>query len=435
MLEEAGVKPSRKLGQNFLCDPNLARAIVEDMGLPDGAAVVEVGPGTGALTGYLPDLARRVILVEYDARLAEALEERFRGEERVEVHHADAVRFDTRRLFRHRPLWLLGNLPYSAGGAILRNFLDRPSPCDGAVLMLQKEVVGRLMARPRTKDYGVLSLVVQSQWDVEVVRQVPPEAFWPRPQVDSTVVRLTPRRDPLPAHDFRLFDSLVRRGFAQRRKQLHKQMPDDPPWPEVAERIGVKPTVRAEELTLEQWIEVSRIYDRNPLAQNPQRDDEIFDVVDAANRVTGQATRAEVHGRGLLHRAVHVLVFNRKGEVFLQRRSRFKDVHPGLWDTSAAGHLDAGEDYPEAAVRELAEELGIRGAEPVEIARIDACPETGNEFVRLYRAEHSGAVRWPCAEIEVGMWMPPGEVDAWTRARPEDFASGFLKCWKVWRQS
>jgi len=361
------------------------------------------------------------------------LKERFQDEERVEVHQADAVRFDTRRLFRHRPIWLLGNLPYSAGGAILRNFLDPPSPCDGAVLMLQKEVADRLMARPRTKDYGVFSLIVQSQWDVEVVRQAPPEAFWPRPQVDSTVIRLTPRRELLPAFDFRLFDSLVRRGFAQRRKQLRKQMPNDPPWPEVVARIGVKPTVRAEELSLEEWIEVSRIYDHNPLAQNAQRGDEIFDVVDGENRVVAQVTRAEVHAEGLLHRAVHVLVFNRKGEVFLQRRSRLKDVHPGLWDTSAAGHLDAGEDYPEAAVRELKEELGISGAQPVEIARIAACPETGNEFVRLYRVEHSGALRWPAAEIETGLWMPPDQVDAWTRARPKDFATGFLECWKVFR--
>jgi 16S rRNA (adenine1518-N6/adenine1519-N6)-dimethyltransferase len=385
------------------------------------------------LTEHLPERARRVILVEYDARLAEALKERFRGEERVEVHQADAVRFDIRRLFRHRPLWLLGNLPYSAGGAILRNFLDPPSPCDGAVLMLQKEVVGRLTARPRTKDYGVLTLIVQSQWDVEVVRQAPPGAFWPRPQVDSTVIRLTPRREVLPVFDFRLFDSLVRRGFAQRRKQLRKQMPDAPPWPEVAERIGVDPTVRAEELSLEEWVGVSRVYDRNPLAQNAQRGDEVFDVVDWENRVVGQATRGEVHAKGLLHRAVHVLVFNRKGAVFLQRRSRLKDVHPGLWDTSAAGHLDAGEDYPEAAARELEEELGISGVQPEEIARIPACPETGHEFVRLYRVEHSGALRWPAAEIEAGLWMPPEEVDAWSRARPEDFATGFLECWKAWR--
>jgi 16S rRNA (adenine1518-N6/adenine1519-N6)-dimethyltransferase len=432
-LDEAGVIPSRKLGQNFLCDPNMARAIVEDMELPEGATVVEVGPGTGALTEHLPGRTRRTILVEYDARLAAALKERFRGEEDVEVHDADAARFDTRRLFRHRPVHLLGNLPYSSGGAILRNFLDPPSPCDGAVLMLQREVVERMMARPRTKEYGMLTLVVRNHWDIEIVRRVPPEAFWPRPQVESTVIRLRPRREPLPVHDFRLFTSLVKRGFAQRRKQMRKQMPAEPPWEEVAERIGVAPTARAEELGLEQWVQLSRIYDRNPLGQDAQRDDEVFDVVDAEDRVTGQATRAEVHSKGLMHRAVHVLVFNRKGDLFLQRRSRLKDVHPGLWDTSAAGHLDTGEDYPEAAARELEEELGISGAAPVEIGRIAACLATGNEHVRVFRVEHPGKVRWPCGEIEVGVWMPPGEVDAWTHARPGDFAGGFLKCWELFR--
>ena len=433
VLEEAGVHPSRQMGQNFLCDPNLARAIVDALGVGAGDAVVEVGPGTGALTEHLVGRVRRLVLVEFDARLAGALERRYAGVAGVEVHHADGAQFDTRRLFRHRPIHLLGNLPYSAGGAIMENFLSSPSPLASAVLMLQKEVVGRVMARPRTKDYGLLTLRVARSWDAELLRVVPPEVFHPRPRVESAVMRLVPRRVPLPVHDARWFDRLLRMGFAQRRKQLHKQLPPVPPWGEVASALGVAPTARAEELSLEQWVELARIYDDHGAPKEGQSADEWFDVVDEDNQVTGRATRQEVHRLGLRHRAVHIFVFNRRGELFLQKRSRLKDHYPGAWDSSAAGHLDAGEDYHPAMVRELREELGIETHEAQEIGRVPACPETGWEHVRIFRVVHEGPVRFPCGEIEDGLWLAPEEIAAWIAARPDDFAPGFLACWEVCR--
>ena len=433
-LAAAGVVPSRRLGQNFLCDGNLARAIVDDLALPAGANVVEVGPGLGALTRHLAGRVGRLVLIEYDERLAGVLERAWGGTPGVEVWQRDAARVDARRLFRHRPLHMLGNLPYAAAGAILRNMLGRPSPCDGAVVMLQREVAGRLLARPRSKEYGVLTLLVGGDWEVEPVRDVPPAVFHPRPQVDSAVVRLRRRGGGLPVHDARLFASLVKRGFAERRKQLRKRMPDCPPWDEVARRLGVPATVRAEELGLAEWVELARVYDPQPAGRGGQRDDELFDVVDADDRPVGRATRAQVHREGLCHRAVHLFVFNRRGELFLQQRSRLKDVDPRCWDSSAAGHLDAGEDYPQAAVRELAEELGIEGTEPREVARIAACAENGWEHVRLFRLEHGGPVRWPCVEVEAGAWFPPAEVAAWVSACPADFARGFLKCWEAFQQ-
>ena len=130
---------------------------------------------------------------------------------------------------------------------------------------------------------------------------------------------------------------------------------------------------------------------------------------------------------------MHVVLLNKRGEVFLQKRSRLKDVHPGTWDTSASGHLDAGEDYETAAARELEEELGQYGAELKRVAKIGACLATGWEFVGLYQARQTGVVRFPCSEIEYGLWIAPEEVDAWIARRPEDFATGFLECWKVWR--
>lgn len=432
-LDALGVTPSKKLGQNFLVDENVARWIVGQLDVRPGETVVEVGPGTGALTEHVVELADRVVLVEFDARLADGLAKKFAGESKVEVHHCDGARFDVRRLFKHRPVKLLGNLPYSAGGAIMRNFMKRPSPVEKAVLMLQKEVIDRIIAVPRTKAYGVLSLRMQSEWASKPVKTIPPEAFFPRPLIDSTMMVCEPRGNDLPVYDARLFDELVRRGFSQRRKQVKKQLPDTVDWQGAAEAIGAPVTARAEEISLEQWVELARIYDDHPLKNTPQQGDEVFDVVDENDRVQRQETRDKVHRENLLHRAVHVFVFNKRKELFLQKRSRLKDAHPGVWDSSAAGHLNAGEHYKTTAVRELEEELGISNAELQEVASLAACANTGWEHVRLYLARHDGAVRFPCSEIEAGEWFPLDEVRTWTQARPQDFASGFIECWNVFQ--
>ncbi len=435
-LDRAGVVPSKQLGQNFLIDPNMARWIVSQLEATEDDAVVEVGPGTGSLSEHLVGKVRKLILIEFDARLAAALKERFRDEPTVEVHHADGAKFDGRRLFRHRPLKFLGNLPYSCGGAILKNLLSRPHPFERAVVMLQKEVIDRLAAKPGSKDYGILTLRTQVDWEVDPQRTVPPEAFHPRPRIDSAVAILRPRKSGLPAFDHRLFDELIRRGFAQRRKQLKKQLPDGAPWEETAAALGLPVTARAEELDLAQWVELTRACDPHPLKDLPQKSGEIFDVVDVEDNVVGQKTRGEVHAQKLLHRAVHVFVFNKRGDLLLQQRSMFKDAHPGVWDSSVSGHLDAGEDYLAAAVRELDEEMGIRVEEtPEEIARIAACENTGWEHVRLYQTKHSGSVKFPAAEVEAAGWFPVAELTEWIAARPDDFASGFIECWNAFLKS
>ena len=423
--------PSKQLGQNFLIDPNMARWIVSQLEITADDAVVEVGPGTGSLSEHLVGKVRKLILIEFDARLADALKHQYRDDPSVEVHHADGVKFDGRQLFKHRPLKFLGNLPYSCGGAILKNLLSRPHPFERAVIMLQKEVIDRLAASPGTKDYGILSLRTQANWEVKSLRTVPPEAFYPQPKIDSSVAVLTPRTGGLPTFDYRLFDELIRRGFAQRRKQLKKQLPEGPPWEETTASLGVTATVRGEELTLAQWVDLTRAYDSHPLKDIPQKAEEIFDVVDANDQVTGTATRAEVHAQKLTHRAVHVFVFNKRGDLLLQKRSLLKDMCPGLWDSSVSGHLDAGESYEAAAVRELEEEMGITTeTTPEEIARIAPGLETGWEHMRLYRIRHDGALRFPAAEVDAVMWFPLSEITAWIATHPADFAPGFLECWK-----
>ena len=158
-----------------------------------------------------------------------------------------------------------------------------------------------------------------------------------------------------------------------------------------------------------------------------QRGDEVFDVVDDADEVTGQATRREVHERNLLHRAVHVFVLNRHGELLIQKRSRFKDVHPGVWDSSVAGHLDAGEGYEAAAIRELEEEMGIEGLIPEEIGRVSPCESTGWEQVRLYFVRWDGTPRFPYSEVEAALWMGPDELQSWIEMQAGRFCGRFFR--------
>ncbi len=159
--------------------------------------------------------------------------------------------------------------------------------------------------------------------------------------------------------------------------------------------------------------------------------EEIFDVVNERDEVIGQAPRKEVHARKLRHRAVHVLVFNARGEVFLQKRSMLKDTAKGKWDSSSSGHLDSGEDYDACAVRELHEEIGLSGVEPERLFKIDACAETGWEFCWIYQCASEGPFQLHPDEIETGDWFTPEKVTSWVAERPQDFASAFRLVWKL----
>jgi isopentenyl-diphosphate delta-isomerase type 1 len=166
--------------------------------------------------------------------------------------------------------------------------------------------------------------------------------------------------------------------------------------------------------------------------------DELFDVVDRDDRVIGRAPRREVHAQNLLHRAVHVLVHDAQGRVFLQRRSRTKDSFPGCWDDSCTGHLDAGEDYTTAARRELGEELGWHDASlPLRpVVKLPASAETGHEFIEIFLL---GPVAGPFTlhpeEISAGRWIAPEEVIAEMERGPENFAGGMRLLWTRHREA
>ena len=430
-LRRIRVSPVKTLGQNFLHDRNLAQWIVARAELTPQDYVVEVGPGLGALTEFALASGARVLAIEKDARLAEFLRTRF-DTDRLEVLHADALEFDVRRLFSQPRVKFIGNLPYNISSQLLLLFTKYPSPISLWLCMLQQEMAQRLSAQPRTSDYGALTLIVQLHYRVEYLRTVPRSVFLPQPEVDSAFVKITPRPiNQLLHHDPELFKRLVRLGFSQRRKQLQKLLRAEvPDWELAARACGFGAKARAEELSLEQWVMLSNLAARDELAVEPAVTEERFAVVNAADRVVGDATRQTVHANNLLHRAVHILIFNRAGELFLQKRSRLKDRHPCLWDSSAAGHVDAGEDYDDAAARELQEELGIATALE-RIVKLPASENTGQEFIWLYRGEHDGPFRLARREIDSGGFFPPDIVTAWLKARPCDFAPGFVECWRA----
>ncbi|MEY2556078.1 MAG: rRNA (adenine1518-N6/adenine1519-N6)-dimethyltransferase, partial [Verrucomicrobiota bacterium] len=266
------------------------------------------------------------------------------------------------------------------------------------------------------------------------LRTVPASVFLPKPEVDSALVRVTPR-DPreLPACDYNVFAELVRRGFSQRRKQLGKLIRENiPDWENAAVELGLNPKARAEELSLRQWIALANYVAPVTSTDGADGPEESFPLVDERDQVIGAAPRGQVHANNLLHRAVHMLIFNSAGEVFLQLRSRWKDRHPLAWDSSAAGHVNAGEEYDQSAARELREELGI-DTPLLRIAKLPASERTGYEFICLYRGSHDAELRPNPSEIEAGRFFPPTIVDAWIKVRPQEFAPGFIECWKTWQ--
>jgi 16S rRNA (adenine1518-N6/adenine1519-N6)-dimethyltransferase len=432
-LREIEVAPVKTLGQNFLHDHNLARWIVEKAEVTSDDYVVEIGPGLGALTELILDRGARVLAIEKDRRLANFLRQHFPGS-RLKIQHGDALDFDVRSLFAQPRVKCVGNLPYYIASQLLIKFVEYPSPIFLFLFMLQKEMARRLSAQPATKDYGALSVLIQSRYRVRYLRTVSGTVFLPQPGVDSALVQLTPREaEELPVFDQETFRKLVNRGFSQRRKQLQNLLREEvPDWEDAANQLGIDTKVRGEELSLQQWITLSNFV-RSP-GQNDAENValESFPVVDKNDRWLRDALRTEVHGNKLRHRAVHILIFRANDDVFLQKRSRWKDRHPLKWDSSAAGHVNAGEEYDTAALRELNEELGI-STELKRITKLPASKQTGQEFIWLYRGRHDGPFRLAPSEIEHGDFFPVALVSEWILARPDDFAPGFVACWDAYR--
>ena len=248
----------RALGQHFLRDPGIARAIVGLVTPTAADLVVEIGPGEGALTDELARRSGRLIALEVDRDLLIRLRRRFPA---VEVLEADARTWDYGALTRPPGgrVLVVGNLPYSVGKPIVAALLEARAAIDLMALMLQREVAERLAARPGGKVYGALSVLTQAVCEVEVALRVPPGAFRPPPQVESAVVRLVPRVSRVPVALQARFPGVVKAAFSSRRKTLANALAGGLGIPlgrarEAAATCGVDPGRRAETLTIEEFV-------------------------------------------------------------------------------------------------------------------------------------------------------------------------------------
>lgn len=425
LLGEIGTSPTRSLGQNFLHDQNLARWTVAQLGIEPGDHIVEVGPGLGALTEYLAETGNRLTLLEKDTRLVPHLRQRFENAT-THVVQGDALDFDLRELWGDGPVKVIGNLPYYVSTPLIAHFTSALSPASVLVLTLQLELARRLDAAVGSKDYGAMTVCVNRRWKASFLRKLPASVFYPAPKVDSAVITLRRRAgEEVQALDDRAFEQLVRAGFSERRKQLRNLLPAlKDRWPDVAAEVGFSETARAEELSLAQWEALTRI--ASPAVA--QSGEEMFDIVDENDRVTGSAPRAFVHVNKLWHRAVHMVALNSRGEIFLQKRSIWKDRNPGRWDSSSAGHVDSGETYEEAARREFREELGVECPPLERIGRLEPSPVTGWEFIEVYTTRHEGPFSPAAMEVETGAFFAVEKIREWAAKSPRDFSPVFLQC-------
>jgi len=251
VLAEMDIRPSRALGQNFLIDGNILRILVEQADLRTDETVLEIGPGLGVLTVELVPRAGRVVAIEKDPRLYRYLRDHIDGAELIE---GDAVELLEGNKFPVRPDKVVSNLPYSISTPILERLVERDDKPRAMILTVQREVAHRLAATPRHKDYGALTVFTQLRYHVTIAHIISPRCFYPAPGVDSAIVVLE-RRDPrvklqagAPFHD------VVRAGFGQRRKMLHKLLAGFGDVEKAFAASSVAPTARAEELALDEWI-------------------------------------------------------------------------------------------------------------------------------------------------------------------------------------
>ncbi len=266
LLDAHGLHPKRSLGQNFLVDPNTARRVVALAELPASAPVLEIGPGLGSLTLALLDAGHEVVALELDDRLAAVLRTVVTdaGEDsRVRVEHGDAMTVDLDGLLTPPPAprACVSNLPYNVAVPVVVRLLEEADAVERILVMVQREVGERLAAGPGDAQYGAVSVKVAYFAEAQVVGLVPPTVFVPRPKVDSALVRLRRRAEPpvsVPSADG-LF-TLVRAGFAQRRKMLRRSLAPllGDTAPDVLAAAGVAPTARAEALGLDEWAAVAR---------------------------------------------------------------------------------------------------------------------------------------------------------------------------------
>jgi 16S rRNA (adenine1518-N6/adenine1519-N6)-dimethyltransferase len=262
VLDRRGIQLTKSLGQNFLHDGNQLQRIVEAASLSPADKVLEIGPGLGPLTELLLENAGEVLAIEKDSQFIEFLRARFASAKNLNLLHDDALAFLKREPRDWRDWKLVANLPYSVASPILVELAQSPKRPERIVATLQLEVAQRLMAQADADDYGVLTLLVQLDFAPQKKFKIPADCFFPAPNVDSMCVVLQRRARPLLAGEQRAaFVKIVKRAFSQRRKMMLKLLKPDWPADNLArafEELKISPRERAEKLSLEQFVALTK---------------------------------------------------------------------------------------------------------------------------------------------------------------------------------
>lgn len=255
LLSSHGLAPNRRLGQHFLADPNITRKIVAVAGVGEGTQVVEIGAGTGTLSRALAEAGASVVAYEVDRGLASLLEEVTDGVD-VEVRFEDVTDVHLGEELGGGRWVMVSNLPYNVGTPVVLDAIQRAPAIERFVVMVQREVADRLTALPGSKSYGLPSVIAGIYTEASLSFTVPPQVFYPPPNVDSAVVIL--ERVPVPVGAERAVE-LARAGFGQRRKMLRRSLEEMIDNPEAAlVDVGLRPTARAEELTPSDYLQLAR---------------------------------------------------------------------------------------------------------------------------------------------------------------------------------
>lgn len=216
------IKPIKRLGQNFLIDKNVSRKIVDYFGPKKNDKIIEIGPGLGAITELLYNVTERLICIEIDSRLVEYLKQKF---PKAEIYNEDFLKFDLNKIYNAQKFRVIGNIPYYITSQILFKLFDENKIIDEAMLMMQIEVAKRLIAQPSSKDYGILTVITNYYSEVEMLFKVSRNVFKPKPEVDSSIVKLIFRKKyDLNQEEENLFKQIVKTGFNQRRKTLRNSL-------------------------------------------------------------------------------------------------------------------------------------------------------------------------------------------------------------------
>lgn len=250
------MRARKRFGQNFLIDETIINQITDRFADPS-ETIVEIGPGRGALTRKLLMSGAKVFALELDRDLIPLLQQQFANNDNLTLHQVDALRFDFSTLAEHAPLRLVGNLPYNVATPLIFRLLEDLTLIQDMHFMLQWEVVARLSARAGDKHYGQLSVVVQNLCNTSTLLEVPPQSFEPAPKVNSGVIHITPRAEPvIPAQHQDSFITIVKTAFAQRRKTLRNNLKGILTEAQIIDS-GIEPGLRAEVLDINQFGELT----------------------------------------------------------------------------------------------------------------------------------------------------------------------------------